>query len=204
MAATKSVCRLSCIFGLLVADFSPMYTCRLCYSLSLSLINIFRVSMMILSLWLLLPAEVQHRLSAEISELAKPHGAPSFTPHITIVGGISTTQYKNAEEFLRGSELIPQLRQRLQGFGTVPIQPEVEKPVRGHQEVWYQALYYALQPNDDFVRLCRLCRQVLIENQFLEPSSLAVEFPPPASTPHISMYYGVDNVPPHIVTLSPR
>jgi hypothetical protein len=135
-----------------------------------------------LSLWLIPPLSTNRELANQIDGLSKGGAkGPLFAPHITVVGGIKV----HSEEHVL--QLARTLQQGLVGFGKIPclVSPKAYKA----KGVWNQALFLVVEPSAAFMNLCQKARALLgmdTENW---------TFPAPASYPHISVFYGVDNIP---------
>lgn len=68
------------------------------------------------SIWLLLPLEIKQQLSFVINGLSGSYEAPSFEPHITLLGSLPKTPavLKKAQELF---EVLPPVRIQLKGLG---------------------------------------------------------------------------------------
>lgn len=134
------------------------------------------------SLWLMPPIPASHELAKQISTLSQNGAvAPLFAPHITVVGGVKC----RSEEHVR--EIAKALEEGLAAFGKVPC--TVSPNAHAGKGVWNQALFLVVEPSAEFLHLCEKARAIL----GLETKNW--KFPEPASYPHISMFYGVDDVP---------
>lgn len=76
------------------------------------------------SLWLVPEGDVHAELQALIKRLAKGHGAPVFEPHLTLLGGISSS---DEEDVLRRTHI---LASRVEPFDV------------SLKEVWYRDEFY--------------------------------------------------------------
>ena len=139
-------------------------------------------SEIVLSLWLLPPLPTSHNLANQIDVLSQGGTkGPLFAPHITVVGGIKCRSEEHVLEVART------LEQELVGFGKIPCLAS-SKAYTGNG-VWNQALYLAVEPSAALLNLCQKARALL------GMDTEKWTFPPPAGYPHISMFYGTDNVP---------
>ena len=133
-----------------------------------------------LSLWLLPPKSAQIKIQEQIDRLAKDRG-PSFPPHVTIIGGIPCRSEEHAQE------MAQTLQDGLRGYGKIPCSfSSIPFTSKG---VWSQALFLTMEMGAPFMNLCQKCRMLL---------GLDVEdwrFAPPAGLPHLSLFYGVSNLP---------
>ena len=140
------------------------------------------LSEIVLSLWLVPPLPTAQNIANQISTLSQDGTkAPLFAPHITVVGGIKC---RSEEHVL---EVAKTLEQGLGGFGKIPCLAS-SKAYTG-KGVWNQALYLAVEPSAALLNLCQKARALL----GMDTESWT--FPRPAAYPHISMFYGIDNVP---------
>lgn len=135
-----------------------------------------------LSLWLLPPRTTHHKIKGQIHQLAENgKRGPTFEPHITIVGGIKCISEAHALELAR------RLETGLKGFGKVPCSlSPVPYAAKG---VWNQALYFTVETSASLMNLCQKARAILgmdTENW---------TFPAPATYPHLSVFYGIDEIP---------
>jgi hypothetical protein len=129
------------------------------------------------SLWLLPPKQE----AAQIATLSENRG-PAFIPHITVVGGIKCDSEDQALEAAHN------LQEGLKGFGKISCE---FKPVPFSSErVWSQALCLEMESSESFLKLCQTSRTILDKN------AENWSFPPPVSMPHLSLFYGVSNIPP--------
>jgi len=134
------------------------------------------------SLWLMPPEPAYSEIASQITKLAQREGSSvAFEPHVTIVGGISI---QSPEEV---GEIAEKLQEGLKGFGEVAVNvlPEAE----GYDDKWNQALFLPIDPTDKLLHLCRKSREIL------ELDAVTSLFPPPVNRPHISLYYGLENIP---------
>jgi hypothetical protein len=172
------------------------------------------------SLWLMPPPPERTRLRQQIRRLAitasLASGSPPvlFEPHVTVVGGIP---------FRTGGDEIAAMLKKLsplEGFG--PVRCDFEpKPAFGTDDaglpVWNQAAVLVLKSDDEnnnnnsnsnsetengavgrnFGQLCKEVRSLLgIPSPAADgEEGTPVPFPPPLRRPHMSLYYGVDDVP---------
>jgi len=134
-----------------------------------------------LSLWLIPPRrnyEIIKEQMGRLSENGKK--GPTFAPHITIIGGISCQSEAHAMEMLR------LLEEGLKGFGKIPCSLS---SFAYSAKVWNQALYFTAELSAPLMNLCQKSRALL----GMDTESWT--FPAPATYPHMSLFYGVDNVP---------
>jgi hypothetical protein len=132
-----------------------------------------------LSLWLYPPQDARSSIQDQIDILATERG-PSFTPHVTLVGNIPCQSEEQALQLGRA------LQDGLRGFGTVPCQ--FSSTPKTSEGVWSQALYLTMTEIDPFLKLCERCRVLL-------GLELPCTFAPPAHQPHMSLFYGVTDIP---------
>jgi hypothetical protein len=133
-----------------------------------------------LSLWLMPPDETKSLLQREIDSYAENAKGPSFPPHVTIVGGIPCESADHINETIR------KLQDGLAGFGEVTL---FHKKALNFSNAWNQALVIEMQLTPRFEALCRKSRIIL---------GMETEkdmFPQPVSAPHLSLFYGISNVP---------
>jgi hypothetical protein len=132
------------------------------------------------SLWLLPPESRRPKLQNEIDRLAEGRG-PSFAPHVTVVGSIPCQSEQHA------LEMGKKLQEGLKGFGKIPCQfNNVPYSSKG---AWSQGLFLVMDVSAPYMNLCQKSRGLLgmdTENW---------RFPAPAGLPHLSLFYGVKNVP---------
>jgi hypothetical protein len=135
---------------------------------------------MSLSLWLVPLKMTKERIEEQIDKLAENRG-PTFGPHVTVIGGIPCQSESDA------LEMAKILQDGLRGFGEVPCGfssvPDTSKGV------WSQALFLTMEMSAPFMDLCEQARALLgmdTENW---------TFAPPVGMPHISLFYGVENIP---------
>lgn len=134
------------------------------------------------SLWLIPPDDVSAKLKEQIRKFsANGETGPLFDPHVTICGGV---RCKSEEE---ASQLANVLEEGLRNFGSIPCLLSTE--AFGAPDSWNQALYYKVAANQEFMNLCIASRELM----GLDSSHWT--FPPPAVCPHISLFYGINNVP---------
>ena len=132
-----------------------------------------------LSIWLYPPQDARLEIQDQIDMLAEDRG-PSFLPHVTLVGGIPC---QSEEEAL---QLGKALQDGLRGFGEVPCHFSLTP--KTSEGVWNQALYLTMDETDPFMKLCETCRVIL-------GLPLPCNFAPPALKPHMSLFYGVKDIP---------
>jgi hypothetical protein len=132
-----------------------------------------------LSLWLYPPQDARIDIQHQIDILAEDRG-PSFLPHVTLVGGVPCQSEEQALQLGRA------LQVGLRGFGEVPC--HFSSTPKTSEGVWNQALYLAMDETDPFMKLCETCRVIL-------GLELPCTFAPPANLPHMSLFYGVTDIP---------
>jgi hypothetical protein len=133
-----------------------------------------------LSLWLMPPDETKSLLQRKINSYADNFNGPVFPPHVTLVGGIPCESADHINETIR------KLQDGLAGFGEVTL---FHKEALNFSNSWNQALVVEMQLTPRFEALCRKSRIIL---------GMETEkdlFPPPVSAPHMSLFYGISNVP---------
>jgi Cyclic phosphodiesterase-like protein len=134
------------------------------------------------SLWLIPSASTSLLLAEQIDQFSQGGTrGPRFAPHITIVGGI---ECRSEEHIL---EVANTLEAGLAGFGKIPC--TVSPKAYAAPGAWNQALHLVVEPSAALLNLCQRARALLgmdTENW---------TFPPPSNYPHISMFYGIDNIP---------
>jgi len=132
-----------------------------------------------ISLWLVPPLHVATILEERVSLYSRTSGGPYFYPHVTVIGGITCDSRDHAKQ------IASLLQEELSGFGEISA---VFQPKAQNFDTWNQALVYEMDASPKFVRLCQRARGLLR----MEKKNL---FPPPISAPHLSLFYGVENVP---------
>jgi hypothetical protein len=133
-----------------------------------------------LSLWLIPPRTTYEKLKRQMDELSQNgKRGPAIAPHITVIGGISCQSDAHALEIARS------LEKGLSGFGEIPCTVSSVDS----KDVWSQALYFTVERSEQLMNLCEKVRDVL----GLDTENWT--FPSPALRPHLSLFYGVDNVP---------
>lgn len=134
-----------------------------------------------LSLWLIPPEGENEKIKEQMDRLAENgKRGPMFAPHITVVGGFSCPSEAHAMAIAKG------LEDGLKGFGEIPI---LLSPTPYSAGVWNQALYLTAEVSAPFLNLCQRSRALL---------GMDTEdwtFPAPAVYPHLSLFYGVEDVP---------
>ncbi|CAJ1911165.1 unnamed protein product [Cylindrotheca closterium] len=133
-----------------------------------------------LSLWLMPPPHVATALEQRISFYSKTSGGPYFDPHVTVLGDITCESRDHA------TKIVSVLQQDLSGFGEIDA---VFHPKAQNLDAWNQALVVEMVATPKFVELCERVRELL------QMDSTTGLFPPPLRAPHMSLFYGVDNVP---------
>jgi hypothetical protein len=132
-----------------------------------------------LSVWLYPPQAALLDIQDQIDMLAEDRG-PSFLPHVTLIGGIPCQSEEQALQMGRA------LQHGLRGFGEVPC--HFSATPKTSEGVWSQALYLTMDETDLFIKLCETCRVIL-------GFELPCTFAPPAHKPHMSLFYGVTDIP---------
>jgi hypothetical protein len=132
-----------------------------------------------LSLWLYPPQDAVLVIQDQIDMLAEDRG-PSFLPHVTIVSGIPCQSEEQTLQMGRA------LQDGLRGFGEVHC--HFSSTPKTSEGVWNQALYLTMDETDPFMKLCETCRVIL-------GLELPCTFAPPAHKPHMSLFYGVTDIP---------
>lgn len=136
---------------------------------------------MTLSLWLIPPKNTKVRIQQQIDRLAENTGAPTFDPHVTVIGGIPCQSERHA------LEMAKTLQEGLRGFGKVPC--TLSSVPFNSKGVWSQALFLTMEFSAPFMNLCQQSRALLgmdTENWM---------FAAPVHMPHLSLFYGVDDIP---------
>jgi 2'-5' RNA ligase len=115
------------------------------------------------SLWLEPSGEIAYKLQERIKKLSKENGTPLFSPHVTLLGGIESTE----------TEMIP-LTDTLSSY----IEPfELELTKAGYLDTFYQSLFIHVKETTQLKELRRnACRLFNIEEE---------EY-----MPHLSLLYG--------------
>lgn len=113
--------------------------------------------------------------------MAENHGGPTFQPHVTVVGNIPCHSDKDALKIAKN------LQDSLRGFGKVPC--VFSSSPYASDGVWNQALLVTMEKSAPFMNLCQKTRAIL------GMDTKHWGFPQPAGMPHMSLFYGVDNVP---------
>ena len=139
-----------------------------------------------LSLWLMAPDTVSGTLTEKIQFLAETYTPSSgpFLPHVTIVGGIRSKDTQGTLDALSSA-----LTGKYPGgipcrfFGGLSSGKDAEGNF-----VWSQALAAVMERSPEYMNLVEASRLAL-------KMPAEHRFPPPLSNPHMSLYYGVQNVP---------
>ncbi|CAJ1911091.1 unnamed protein product [Cylindrotheca closterium] len=131
------------------------------------------------SLWMIPPPSVSDVLEEQISFYSKTSGGPYFDPHVTVTGGIECDSFDDAKK------IVSLLQQELSGFGKVDA---VFQTKARNFDTWNQALLVEMDASPKFVKLCQRVRELLK----MDTTNL---FSPPVNAPHLSLFYGVNNVP---------
>jgi hypothetical protein len=134
---------------------------------------------MTLSLWLYPPHDARLDIQDQIDMLAEDRG-PSFAPHVTLVGGLPCQSEEEALQLGRA------LQDGLRGFGEVPC--HFSSTPKTSEGFWNQALYLTVNETDPFMKLCEACRVII-------GLELPCTFASPARKPHLSLFYGVTDIP---------
>jgi hypothetical protein len=143
-----------------------------------------------LSLWLIPPKPTYGAIRSQIEMLAKREtSSGAFEPHITVLGRI---HYDSDEEL---TDLTMRLREKLKGHGPVPCcfesRPTFHKHSNG-QPIWHQsAVFHIENTSVEFDSLSEICRQAVCPLE--ETTGFAPRYE--GIGPHLSMYYGHDNIP---------
>jgi hypothetical protein len=133
-----------------------------------------------LSLWLLPSEDVSSNIQTQIDAFThRPGASASFVPHVTLVGGITCESSEQVQQVIKALEL------GLSGVGGIPIRLAEAQS----KNLWSQALYLPVNASKEFLELCQYCREILGLDDGLW------EFPQPAGVPHMSLYYGTENIP---------
>lgn len=98
------------------------------------------------SLWLEPSGDIAYKLQERIKSLSKKHGTPLFTPHVTLLGGLESSE----------TELIP-----LTNTLASSVKPfELKLTKAGYLDTFYQSLFIHVQQNPQLKELrnntCRL------------------------------------------------
>jgi Cyclic phosphodiesterase-like protein len=143
------------------------------------------------SLWLLPPQSVGIDLKVLIQELSMRDGASvPFEPHVTIVGGIDV--FCGDDDHHPAQQLCRDLENVLRGkFGDgidCRFQEKLVSMTRDDGTVqWNQALVAVLDQTPSLMALVDACRTF-----FQKP--LQSKFAPMLRQPHLSLYYGADDI----------
>lgn len=113
------------------------------------------------SIWLVPTARDKRYVTKIISNLAKTHSAPKFSPHITVYSGI--TRYSLALDAVRICRGMPKLTAKTNA-------------IRTSNYLW-KTLYVEIKPNAKLSKIHLACRQRLSEH-------VRYEF-----APHMSLLY---------------
>ena len=132
------------------------------------------------SLWLMPQENDAAKLQTQIDALAENRG-PKFAPHVTVIGGI---WFKSEDEAI---DWAHKLQKGLEGFGEISC--DFDKTPYYSEGVWSQALCATMEPSEPFLDLCRKARLIL------NGDSDNWTFPYPICLPHLSLFYGTENVP---------
>jgi len=144
-----------------------------------------------ISLWLIPPAgEVTHMIQQEIESLARMQDTPTFSPHITLVGGIEV----NHREIVR---IIMSLKKELSGFGAVPCKfDRVQGIVAAYKDDekkichWNQSTVAILNREEKLIEAIKIARKILLnENHDVDIISMTHFFTAPTCEPHLSLAY---------------
>lgn len=115
------------------------------------------------SLWLEPSGQIAYKLQERIKSLSEKYGTPLFSPHVTLLGGVSATETK----------MIP-----IANTLVSSVEPfELELTKAGYLDTFYQALFIHVKETNQLTSLRRnACRLFDIENE---------EY-----MPHLSLLYG--------------
>lgn len=146
-----------------------------------------------ISLWLVPPPDVEQEQQQVIDELA--FGGIIFPPHITVIGFVPCPSM----EFFN-QKVLPSLQTSLATDNNIPCHLRHE-PAFGH--VVFQAAALLLEepdtgePSDAFTELVQRSRRILSELKLLPPieEDSPISYPGPLGEPHMSLYYGTEEVP---------
>jgi hypothetical protein len=134
-----------------------------------------------ISVWLMPPSDAAKRIEKQVDKIAEKYKSPKFHPHVTVVGGI---EVQSSQEAYRMAE---SLKKGLKHFGRVPCSFDPE--IRSYPTCWNQSLIATVEVSDAFFNLCQISRDILD----LNPKNWT--FPSPANVPHMSLFYGLGNIP---------
>lgn len=115
------------------------------------------------SLWLEPSGQISFKLQERIKKLSKEHDTPLFSPHVTLLGGVKSTE----------TEMIP-LTNTLASY----VEPfELELTKAGYLDTFYQSLFIHVKETDELKKLRKnACRLYDIEDD--------------GYMPHLSLLYG--------------
>lgn len=137
--------------------------------------------MVALSLWLIPPTPQRGIVQDHIVSFADGNDGPRFSPHVTVVGGIRCATEADAVD------VANKLQDEFRGFGEVEC--IFDSNLSSYAGTWSQALFARMELNDKFKELCSRSRGVL----GMEKDGW--NFPPPSHQPHMSLFYGDENIP---------
>lgn len=115
------------------------------------------------SLWLEPSGQIAYKLQERIRKLSKENGTPLFSPHVTLLGGVQSSE----------TEMIP-LANTLASY----VEPfELELTKAGYLDTFYQSLFIHVKETNQLKKLRKnACRLFDIEDD--------------GYMPHLSLLYG--------------
>ena len=146
------------------------------------------------SLWLVPPDPLSIQISKQIKELAVMNNSPSFSPHITLVGGIEIDENGDIDkimEELKSGLLnsstgggIPCTFNRSKGFVTSYSKKD------NNIVVWSQASVGIIERNETLLEAFHTAKRILYDSKQVANSWHPLsDFSPPLSQPHMSFAY---------------
>ncbi|KAL7473487.1 hypothetical protein ACHAXS_014126 [Conticribra weissflogii] len=169
-----------------------------------------------LSLWLLPPEPDLSRLTAIQEEIISSHPThhkiPKFTPHVTLIGGVSISDCFYVEEAIHrekdcgdidekiANSMVQRLQEAFRGFGGINIEFLNERGVfaafnneEGRETIqWNQSCVCLVRKNEELMDAMAVADKALLQREM----KVDRHFKPPLSAPHFSYVYG--NIPQHI------
>lgn len=118
------------------------------------------------SLWLEPSGDITYKLQQRIKELSQKYGTPVFSPHVTLLGGLTASQ----------AELVP-----LVNTIASSVKPfDLKLTKAGYLDTFYQALFIHIEKNEALTNLHKkACRFIDCPDEYKNNYM-----------PHLSLLYG--------------
>lgn len=99
------------------------------------------------AIWLLPQGEVFKELSALIKKLSIEYGSPNFKPHVTLIGGIASSQNEIVEKTRRLASFIKQFDILVDGIG--------------YSDYYFRTLFLGIKQAGDIMKAYEITKDVL-------------------------------------------